>query len=132
MGDDRWARAPTTQRPLVVVAIFALLVVDQVAYSWHYNSLTDRAEVYPETPGIKFLKDDPSLFRVASMPQFLLNGMSPFDIEDVHFSHRDSNCTFDTMLSEFHLHTEALDPTGKKARLHSSEVNALFAELVGA
>jgi hypothetical protein len=74
---------PTSQRLLIVVAIFALLVVDQVAYSWNYNSLTDRTEVYPETPGIKFLKDDPSVFRVASMPQFLLNGMSPFDIEDV-------------------------------------------------
>jgi len=75
--------APTSRHPLILAAIFALLVVDQVTYSRNYNSLTDRGQAYPQTPGIEFLKDDPSLFRVASMPQFLLNGMSPFDIEDV-------------------------------------------------
>ena len=74
---------PTSQRPLILVVVFALLIVDQVTYSRNYNSLADSREAYPETPGIKFLKDDPALFRVASMPQFLLNSMSPFDIEDV-------------------------------------------------
>lgn len=28
---------------------------------------------------------------------------TPFDVEDVHFSHRNSGCTFDTMLQEFGL-----------------------------
>lgn len=36
-------------------------------------------------------------------------GATPFDIEDVHFSHRGENCSFDAMLDEFALHTEALD-----------------------
>ncbi|MBS9718733.1 chromate resistance protein ChrB domain-containing protein [Pseudohalocynthiibacter aestuariivivens] len=35
-------------------------------------------------------------------------GATPFDVEDVHFSHRDENCTFDTMLTEFALETEPL------------------------
>ncbi|MGV6805044.1 MAG: chromate resistance protein ChrB domain-containing protein [Ruegeria sp.] len=36
-------------------------------------------------------------------------GATPFDVEDTFWSHRGSNCTFDTMLDEFGLHTEALD-----------------------
>ncbi|MGI9391837.1 MAG: chromate resistance protein ChrB domain-containing protein, partial [Boseongicola sp.] len=36
-------------------------------------------------------------------------GATPFDIEGVRFSHRNSNCTFDTMLDEFKLHTRPLD-----------------------
>ncbi len=33
----------------------------------------------------------------------------PFDIEDVFWSHRGDHCTFDTMLEEFGLQTEALE-----------------------
>ena len=33
---------------------------------------------------------------------------TPFDVEDVFWSHRGEYCTFDTMLEEFHLETEAL------------------------
>lgn len=36
-------------------------------------------------------------------------GAIPFDIEDTFWSHRGDICTFDTMLDEFALHTEALD-----------------------
>lgn len=36
-------------------------------------------------------------------------GATPFDIEDVHFSHEGPNCTFDKMLSEFALTSPALD-----------------------
>ncbi len=35
-------------------------------------------------------------------------GASPFDIEDVFWSHRDNRCTFDTMLEEFGLKIPAL------------------------
>lgn len=34
---------------------------------------------------------------------------TPFDIEDVYWSHRGEKCTFDTMLDEFNIHTPALD-----------------------
>lgn len=33
---------------------------------------------------------------------------TPFDVDDVFWSHRGENCTFDTMLQEFRLETEAL------------------------
>jgi rhodanese-related sulfurtransferase len=33
---------------------------------------------------------------------------TPFDVEDVFWSHRGDNCTFDTMLEEFRLQTDAL------------------------
>ncbi|MCB6176669.1 chromate resistance protein [Rhodobacter sp. Har01] len=36
-------------------------------------------------------------------------GAIPFDIEDVPFSHRGAHCTFDALLDDFDLHTEALD-----------------------
>lgn len=32
----------------------------------------------------------------------------PFDVPGVHWTHRGDHCTFDTMLSEFSLHTDAL------------------------
>jgi hypothetical protein len=35
-------------------------------------------------------------------------GATPFDVEDVFWSHRGETCTFDTMLSEFGLETEPL------------------------
>jgi len=35
-------------------------------------------------------------------------GATPFDVEGVFWSHRGENCTFDTMLAEFGLNTEAL------------------------
>jgi hypothetical protein len=34
---------------------------------------------------------------------------TPFDIEGMFWSHRGENCTFDVMLDEFGLHSEALD-----------------------
>ncbi|NNE53273.1 MAG: sulfurtransferase [Sulfitobacter sp.] len=36
-------------------------------------------------------------------------GATPFDVADTFWSHRDGGCTFDTMLDEFGLRTEALN-----------------------
>lgn len=36
-------------------------------------------------------------------------GATPFDVEDVHFSHRGAECTFDTMLHDFALNTDPLN-----------------------
>lgn len=41
---------------------------------------------------------------------------TPFDIEDVHFSHRGPKCTFDTMLDEFALHCAPLDRLAEVVR----------------
>ena len=36
-------------------------------------------------------------------------GAEPFDVQDVHYSHRGETCTFDTMIAEFGLTDPALD-----------------------
>lgn len=36
-------------------------------------------------------------------------GATPFDIEGVFWSHRGDKCSFDTMVDEFHLHSQAMD-----------------------
>ena len=41
---------------------------------------------------------------------------APFDIEEVFWSHRGDNCTFDTLLHEFGLQADALDPVATIVR----------------
>jgi rhodanese-related sulfurtransferase len=41
---------------------------------------------------------------------------TPFDIEEVHFSHRGPKCTFDTMLDEFALHNAPLNRLAEVVR----------------
>lgn len=43
-------------------------------------------------------------------------GATPFDMEDVFWSHRGDKCTFDTMLDEFCLRTDALDRLSQVVR----------------
>ncbi len=75
--------APKSWQPILVSLLFSLMVFDQAGFGWNYNSRVDRQTIYPETPGIRFLKNDKSLFRVATMPEFLPNSLLPFGIEDV-------------------------------------------------
>jgi len=57
--------------------------------------------------------DPTALFLFVSPPEVLdvadKFSAVPFDIEDVFWSHRGENCTFDTMIEEFNLHSPALD-----------------------
>jgi rhodanese-related sulfurtransferase len=43
-------------------------------------------------------------------------GWIPFDIEDVHYSHRGGECTFDTMIHEFGISDRALDHVARIVR----------------
>ena len=43
-------------------------------------------------------------------------GATPFDVEDVHWSHRGEYCTFDTMLHEFELTSEPLQRLAQVVR----------------
>lgn len=71
--------------------------VDRIACPWLIRRFVDR--------NARFLFVAPSdVLEVAE--KF---GATPFDIEDVFWSHREERCTFDTMIEEFGLHTEALD-----------------------
>jgi rhodanese-related sulfurtransferase len=71
--------------------------IDRIACPWLIRRFLDPAAV--------FLFVAPS--EVADVAERF--AATPFDIEGVFWSHRASLCTFDVMLDEFDLHTEALD-----------------------
>lgn len=58
-------------------------------------------------------------------------GATPFDIEDVFWSHRGDACTFDTMLDEFALHTPALDRLARVIRAADTNRHDLAPEAAG-
>ena len=70
--------------------------VDRIACPWLIRRFVDPAAV--------FLFVNPSDVEGVA-DRF---GATPFDIEDVFWSHREGNCTFDVMLDQFGLHTEPL------------------------
>ncbi|MGJ8627849.1 MAG: chromate resistance protein ChrB domain-containing protein [Sulfitobacter sp.] len=70
--------------------------IDRIACPWLIRRFVD--------PGARFLFVSPEwVTGVADR-----YGATPFDIEDVHFSHEGPKCTFDKMLSEFALTSPAL------------------------
>jgi len=71
--------------------------VDRIACPWLIRRFVD--------PGAVFLFVAPS--EVAAVAERF--GATPFDVEGVFWSHRGPLCTFDVMLDEFALHSEALD-----------------------
>ena len=71
--------------------------IDRIACPWLIRRFID--------PAARFLFTAPA--EVASVAD-RFNAV-PFDIEGVTFSHRDDRCSFDALLDDFDLHTEALD-----------------------
>jgi len=70
--------------------------IDRIACPWLIRRFVD--------PKAQFLFVAPSEV-MAVAEKF---NATPFDVEDVYWSHRGDNCTFDTMIEEFALETEAL------------------------
>ncbi|MFT8247363.1 chromate resistance protein ChrB domain-containing protein [Roseomonas sp. BN140053] len=70
--------------------------VDRIACPWLIRRFIDPRAVF--------------LFVAASEVQAVAEqfGAAPFDMEDVFWSHRGDGCTFDTMIEEFGLQSEAL------------------------
>jgi rhodanese-related sulfurtransferase len=71
--------------------------VDRIACPWLIRRFIDSAAV--------FLFVEPSQIELVA-DRFKV---TPFDINGVFWSHRDERCTFDTMIEEFGLHSDALD-----------------------
>jgi len=71
--------------------------IDRIACPWLIRRFID--------PSVVFLFVAPA--EVAAVADRF--AAAPFDIEGVFWSHRGGECTFDTMLDEFGLHSEALD-----------------------
>lgn len=55
----------------------------------------------------------------------------PFDIEDVYWSHRGERCTFDTMIEEFDLQTDALERLSTIVRAADTNRHELAPEAAG-
>ena len=58
-------------------------------------------------------------------------GAIPFDIEGVAFSHRGENCSFDALLDDFQLHTEALDRMATVIRAADTDRHGLAPQAAG-
>ncbi len=58
-------------------------------------------------------------------------GAIPFDVEGAHWSHRGDRCTFDSMLDEFELHSEALDRLAGIIRAADTNRHDLAPEAAG-
>ena len=71
--------------------------IDRIACPWLIRRFVD--------PGARFLFVSPA--EVAGVADRY--GATPFDVEDVFWSHRGDQCTFDIMLAEFGLNSDALD-----------------------
>jgi len=56
---------------------------------------------------------------------------TPFDVDGVHWSHRGEDCTFDTMLKEFSLQTEALERLARVVRAADTNRHDLAPEAAG-
>lgn len=93
--------------------------IDRIACPWLIRRFID--------PGARFLFVSPSeVMGVADR-----YGATPFDIEDVFWSHRDDRCTFDTMLDEFGLRTQALGRLSSVVRGADTNCHDLAPEAAG-
>ncbi|MFT4961781.1 MAG: rhodanese-related sulfurtransferase [Paracoccaceae bacterium] len=56
---------------------------------------------------------------------------TPFDIENVFWSHRGDKCTFDTMIDEFELHSPAMDRLAQVVRAADTDSHDLAPQAAG-
>jgi rhodanese-related sulfurtransferase len=93
--------------------------IDRIACPWLIRRFVDRSAVF--------------LFVTASEVDAVAErfGAVPFDIENVHWSHRGELCTFDAMIEEFGLATEALRRLGTIVRAADTDRLDLSREAPG-
>ncbi|MCG6895410.1 MAG: YfhO family protein, partial [Desulfobacteraceae bacterium] len=70
------------KKVLLFIAV-CLTSYDLLSFGLHYNTTTPKSMAYPETGGIRYLKNDPTLFRTIHFGNFSPNFLSAFGIEDV-------------------------------------------------
>tara|TARA_R110002049_G_scaffold23545_6_gene83512 strand:- start:34747 stop:35562 length:816 start_codon:yes stop_codon:yes gene_type:complete len=93
--------------------------IDRIACPWLIRRFVD--------PDARFLfVSPPEVLGVADR-----YGATPFDVEDTFWSHRGEMCTFDTMLAEFGLQTEALDQMAQVIRAADTNRHDLAPEAAG-
>lgn len=93
--------------------------IDRIACPWLIRRFID--------PRARFLFVEPG--QVLSVAEKF--DATPFDIEDVFWSHRGDTCTFDTMLDEFGIRTEPLDRLASIVRGADTNRHDLAPEAAG-
>ncbi len=93
--------------------------IDRIACPWLIRRFID--------PGARFLFVAP-----ADVPEVAARfGALPFDIEGAAFSHRGDQCTFDALLADFGLRTEALDRLASVIRAADTDRHGLAPQAAG-
>ena len=93
--------------------------IDRIACPWLIRRFVD--------PAARFLFVSPAEVKGVADRY----GATPFDVEDVFWSHRGENCTFDTMLDEFALHTDALDRLAQVIRAADTNTHEASPQAAG-
>lgn len=93
--------------------------IDRIACPWLIRRFVD--------PNAQFLFVSPS--EVSGVAERF--NATPFDVEDVFWSHRGEQCTFDTMINEFCLKTEPLDRLATIVRGADTNRHDLAPEVAG-
>ncbi len=124
-GSTAWATADLPMVPMAALPASNLWVtrhrpkVDRIACPWLIRRFVD--------PAARFLYVAPS--EVAAVAERF--GATPFDIEDVFFSHRGEHCSFDTMVDVFGLSTPALERLAMVVRAADTDRHDLAPQAAG-
>lgn len=124
-GSVGWAEAGLPMVPMAALPQGHLWVtrhrpkIDRIACPWLIRRFID--------PAARFLFVAPSEVQAVA-ERF---AATPFDIEGCFWSHRDARCTFDTMLSEWQLETEALSRLALVVRAADTDRHDLSPQAAG-
>jgi rhodanese-related sulfurtransferase len=124
-GAEAWAAAGLPMVPRTVLPGTSLWVtrhrpkIDRIACPWLIRRFID--------PAARFLFVAPS--EVAAVADRF--DAIPFDIEGVTISHRGEGCSFDALLDDFNLHTEALDRLALVVRAADTDRHDLAPQAAG-
>lgn len=124
-GAEAWAAAGLPMVPRAALPATSLWVtrhrpkVDRIACPWLIRRFID--------PAARFLYVAPS--EVAAVADRF--GAIPFDIDGVTFSHRGDLCSFDALVDDFGLHTEAMDRLALVIRAADTDRHDLAPQAAG-
>ncbi len=93
--------------------------IDRIACPWLIRRFID--------PSARFLFVAPA--EVPAVAERF--GATPFDIQDVTFSHREEKCSFDALMDDFNLHTDALDRMAVVIRAADTDRHDLAPQAAG-
>ncbi len=124
-GTEAWAAAGLPMVPMAALGGTGLWVtrhrpkVDRIACPWLIRRFIN--------PGARFLFVAPA--EVAAVADRF--GATPFDIDGVTFSHRGQRCSFDALMDDFSLHTEALNRLALVVRAADTDRHDLAPQAAG-